>query len=75
MVSDLFVFDLETFAWKKVPPHPEDDVPGARYFHSTDSCEFLAVVRSQSTNMVLCREQPSRGLWWNGSQAGLVCGR
>ena len=39
MVSDLFVFDLETFVWQRVPPNPGDDVPGARYFHSTDSCE------------------------------------
>ena len=39
MVSDLYVFDLETFVWSRLPPHPDDDVPGARYFHSTDACE------------------------------------
>ncbi|KAL5524836.1 hypothetical protein ACEPAF_9982 [Sanghuangporus sanghuang] len=37
MVSDLHVFDLETFVWTKVPPFPGDDIPGARYFHSADS--------------------------------------
>ena len=39
MVSDLYVFDLESFVWSRLPPHPDDDVPGARYFHSTDACE------------------------------------
>lgn len=39
MVADLYLFDLETFVWQKVSPHPEDDVPGARYFHSADACE------------------------------------
>ncbi|KAG8855046.1 hypothetical protein FRB96_007241 [Tulasnella sp. 330] len=34
MVSDLYVFDLETFVWEKLPP--DENVPGARYFHSTD---------------------------------------
>lgn len=37
MVSDLYVFDLETFVWEKVDPGPNDDVPGARYFHSADA--------------------------------------
>lgn len=41
MVADLYVFDLDTFVWTCVPPYPGDDVPGARYFHSADSCEFL----------------------------------
>ena len=39
MVSDLYVFDLETFVWTRVPPYTGDDVPGARYFHSADSCK------------------------------------
>lgn len=39
MVADLYEFDLATFVWARVPPHPDDDVPGARYFHSTDACE------------------------------------
>lgn len=38
MVSDLYSFDLESFRWEKVPPHPDDDVPRARYFHSADTC-------------------------------------
>ncbi|KAG8899120.1 hypothetical protein FRB99_006910 [Tulasnella sp. 403] len=37
MVSDLYVFDLEKFVWHKVEPSPDEQVPGARYFHSADS--------------------------------------
>ncbi|KAG9043030.1 hypothetical protein FS837_010122 [Tulasnella sp. UAMH 9824] len=44
MVSDLYVFDLETFVWEKLEPSPDDDVPGARYFHSADSYNDLLVV-------------------------------
>ncbi|KAF9561355.1 galactose oxidase [Agrocybe pediades] len=36
MVSDLYVFDLETFVWEQIPYYPEDDVPRPRYFHSAD---------------------------------------
>jgi hypothetical protein len=45
MVSDLYVFDLETYHWEKIPPFPEDDVPRARYFHSVDTC-VCSVYRS-----------------------------
>ena len=38
MVSDLYMFDLETFRWERMPASPEDDIPRARYFHSTDAC-------------------------------------
>jgi len=38
MVSDLCVFDLESFVWERIATHSEDDVPRARYFHSADSC-------------------------------------
>jgi hypothetical protein len=41
MVSDLYVFDLELFNWEKVEPHPGDDLPSARYFHSADSCKLV----------------------------------
>ncbi|KIK93728.1 hypothetical protein PAXRUDRAFT_495839 [Paxillus rubicundulus Ve08.2h10] len=37
MVSDLYVFDLETFVWEKLTPFPEDDVPEPRYFHSAET--------------------------------------
>ncbi|EJC99052.1 galactose oxidase [Fomitiporia mediterranea MF3/22] len=44
MVSDLYVFDLETFVWTKVPPFAGDDVPGARYFHSADSWQNYLII-------------------------------
>ncbi|KAH8113565.1 galactose oxidase [Phellopilus nigrolimitatus] len=44
MVADLYVFDLDTFVWTKVPPHAGDDVPGARYFHSADSWQNYLIV-------------------------------
>jgi hypothetical protein len=42
MVSDMYVFDLETLVWEKLLPSPEDDVPGPRYFHSADTCNLFA---------------------------------
>lgn len=52
MVSDLYVFDLDTFRWERLPASPQDDVPRARYFHSTDACmkciPFLWVCRTHS---------------------------
>lgn len=41
-MSDLYVFDLDTFVWEKVSPHPDDEAPSARYFHSADSCECFS---------------------------------
>ncbi|KAI6114416.1 hypothetical protein F5141DRAFT_1187954 [Pisolithus sp. B1] len=32
-VCDLYVFDLETFVWKKIAPFEDDDIPEPRYFH------------------------------------------
>lgn len=48
MVSDLYVFDLETFVWEHIPAFPEDDIPRPRYFHSADSCAFRSLSRFQS---------------------------
>lgn len=39
MVTDIYMFDIETFTWEKVPQSPDSDQPRARYFHSTDVCE------------------------------------
>ena len=39
MVSDIYMFDLETLRWEKIEQSPEDDIPQARYFHSADACE------------------------------------
>ena len=38
MVSDIYMFDLESFKWEKVAQSSEDDIPQARYFHSADTC-------------------------------------
>ncbi|KIK26784.1 hypothetical protein PISMIDRAFT_94478 [Pisolithus microcarpus 441] len=35
-VSDLYVFDLETFVWKKIESFEDDDIPEPRYFHRND---------------------------------------
>jgi leucine-zipper-like transcriptional regulator 1 len=39
MVSDIYVFDMETYRWERLYQSTEDDVPQARYFHSADACE------------------------------------
>ncbi|KAI6147103.1 hypothetical protein BKA82DRAFT_1004565 [Pisolithus tinctorius] len=36
-VSDLYVFDLETFVWKRIDPFEDDDIPEPRYFHSAET--------------------------------------
>lgn len=40
MVTDIYMFDIETFTWEKIPQAPDPDQPRARYFHSTDACEL-----------------------------------
>jgi len=54
MVSDLYVFDMETFVWQKIIPSPEDGIPEARYFHSTEACELprWLIVISISSNVI-----------------------
>lgn len=44
MVSDLYVFDLETFVWERITPSPEDDIPEARYFHCTETWNNQLIV-------------------------------
>lgn len=44
MVSDLYVFNLETFVWEKITPSPEDDIPEARYFHCTETWNNQLIV-------------------------------
>jgi len=41
MVTDIYMFDMETFTWEKLAQSPDSDQPRARYFHSTDACECL----------------------------------
>ncbi|PPQ66252.1 hypothetical protein CVT24_007270 [Panaeolus cyanescens] len=50
MVSDLYVFDLEKFIWEHIPTHPDDDVPQARYFHSTDTWNNHLIVFGGMSN-------------------------
>ncbi|KAF7299627.1 hypothetical protein HMN09_00968100 [Mycena chlorophos] len=50
MVSDLYVFDLETHNWEKIHPFPEDDVPRARYFHSVDTWNNQLIVFGGMSN-------------------------
>ncbi|PPR01133.1 hypothetical protein CVT26_016034 [Gymnopilus dilepis] len=50
MVSDLYVFDLETFVWEHIPAHPDDDVPRPRYFHSADTWNNHLVVFGGMSN-------------------------
>ena len=40
MVTDIYMFDIETFTWEKVPQGADSDQPRARYFHSTDACKL-----------------------------------
>lgn len=40
MVSDIYMFDLESFKWERLQQSPEDDIPQARYFHSADTCQY-----------------------------------
>ena len=51
MVSDIYMFDLETLRWEKIEQSPEDDIPQARYFHSADACEC---VLPSAPNIILC---------------------
>lgn len=41
MVSDIYMFDLESFNWERLPQSAEDDIPQARYFHSADACAYM----------------------------------
>ncbi|KAH9480536.1 Protein ral2 [Psilocybe cubensis] len=52
MVSDLYVFDLETFVWEQIPMYPDDDVPRARYFHSADTWNNHLVVFGGMSNQL-----------------------
>ena len=56
MVSDMYVFDLETFTWEKHVPLPEDDVPEPRYFHSADTCNMLSSLSNTRHPDILNRE-------------------
>ena len=46
MVSDIYMFDLETLRWERIEQSAGEDVPQARYFHSADSCEYSVFLAS-----------------------------
>lgn len=74
MVSDLYVFDLETFVWERITPSPEDDIPDARYFHSTETCEFPHLANCRPALMqigFIIREQSTDCLRWYGQHPEL----
>ncbi|TFK27971.1 regulatory protein ral2 [Coprinopsis marcescibilis] len=50
MVSDLYVFDLESFLWQKIPYAADDDVPQPRYFHSADAWNDHLVIFGGMSN-------------------------
>ncbi|KAK0201769.1 hypothetical protein DFS33DRAFT_1017652 [Desarmillaria ectypa] len=50
MVSDLYVFDLETLMWEKLSSHSEDDIPRPRYFHSSDSWNNQLIIFGGMSN-------------------------
>ncbi|KAG5341557.1 hypothetical protein C0989_009474 [Termitomyces sp. Mn162] len=50
MVSDLYMFDMETFSWEKIPISPDDDVPRARYFHSADTWNNKLIIFGGMSN-------------------------
>ncbi|KAG6897756.1 hypothetical protein C0992_011425 [Termitomyces sp. T32_za158] len=50
MVADLYVFDMETFNWEKIPVSPDDDVPRARYFHSADAWNNKLIIFGGMSN-------------------------
>ncbi|KAF7314500.1 hypothetical protein MKEN_00923000 [Mycena kentingensis (nom. inval.)] len=50
MVSDLYIFDLESYHWEKILPFPEDDIPRARYFHSVDTWNNQLIVFGGMSN-------------------------
>ncbi|KIJ54406.1 hypothetical protein M422DRAFT_25305 [Sphaerobolus stellatus SS14] len=37
MLSELYVFDMQTYTWDKLEPSEDSVIPGPRYFHSADS--------------------------------------
>ena len=68
MLSDLYVFDLQTYTWAKVEPAPDSIVPGPRYFHSSDTCKSWLRDFLHLRYLRLPREQPSSNLWRDGLQ-------
>ncbi|KAG7088298.1 hypothetical protein E1B28_012308 [Marasmius oreades] len=50
MISDVYVFDLESFVWEKIQPFPEDDIPRPRYFHSADAWNNQLIIFGGMSN-------------------------
>ena len=68
MVTDMYVFGLNTLVWEKVAAPSDDCTPAQRYFHSADSCEYRRPgLLSHLT--IPHREPISRHLRWHGLEA------
>ncbi|KIL67898.1 hypothetical protein M378DRAFT_73224 [Amanita muscaria Koide BX008] len=52
IITDMYVFDMETFNWEKIPNHPDDQLPRPRYFHSADAWNNHLVVFGGMTNQL-----------------------
>ncbi|KIY68308.1 galactose oxidase [Cylindrobasidium torrendii FP15055 ss-10] len=50
MVSDMYHFDMDTLKWSRITPHPDDDVPCPRYFHSSDAWGNLLIIFGGMSN-------------------------
>ncbi|KAK2459634.1 hypothetical protein APHAL10511_008279 [Amanita phalloides] len=50
IVADMYVFDMESFSWERIPAHPDDHLPRHRYFHSADAWNNHLVVFGGMTN-------------------------
>ncbi|KAF5382645.1 hypothetical protein D9615_002796 [Tricholomella constricta] len=50
MVSDLYMFDLESFVWEKIAVSPDDDLPRPRYFHSADTWNNKLIIFGGMSN-------------------------
>ncbi|KAI0056265.1 galactose oxidase [Artomyces pyxidatus] len=44
MVTDMFVFDIKTLVWEKIPSQNDENTPDPRYFHSADTWNQYLII-------------------------------
>ncbi|KZV63498.1 galactose oxidase [Peniophora sp. CONT] len=44
MVTDMWLFDLNTLVWRRLEQSAEEDLPASRYFHSADAWDNYLVI-------------------------------